>query len=357
MADLEIYMPVYSAESNNRYEVVSKLGEGTFGEVRKARDRHSGKFVAVKRIRLLAKRGQNTLPKAVFREIQALKQLSADPHIIDLLDVYGDEMSVCLVTPLMSHDISDVIGYSEPFIPVPELKCYFLMMLKAIAHCHSHGIIHRDIKPSNFLVDSKGQVKLADFGLARLWEENDRDLSHQVCTRHYRPPELLYASRSYTPALDVWGLGVIFAELMLLRTLFPGQNDIDQMFQVFQIMGTPDPLTWPEVEMLPDFSKVQFQKMNPVPLQLIFPHARDEEVKFLSQFLQLNPLSRISAEQAIGLPYFARDLPLPVNHEDLCHHKLFFNEPKKRLEGGRKEKIGNFEDYVKFSQCVVNNES
>ncbi|RYH20368.1 hypothetical protein EON65_23635 [archaeon] len=97
----------------------------------------------------------------------------------------------------------------------------------------------------DFLVDSKGQVKLADFGLARIWEESDRDLSHQVCTRHYRPPELLYASRQYTPALDIWGLGVIFAELVLLRTLFPGQNDIDQMYKVFQVMGSPNPLTWP----------------------------------------------------------------------------------------------------------------
>ncbi|RYH20367.1 hypothetical protein EON65_23630 [archaeon] len=149
MSAHEIYAPFYSVESNDRYEVISKLGEGTFGEVRKARDRHTGEFVAVKRVRLLAKRGQNTLPKAIFREIQALKQLSDDPHIISLLDVYGDDMSVCLVTPLMIHDISEVITYSEPFIPVPELKCYFWMMLKAVAHCHSHGIIHRDIKPSS----------------------------------------------------------------------------------------------------------------------------------------------------------------------------------------------------------------
>lgn len=145
----EVYVPLYSVETNDRYEVVSKLGEGTFGEVRKARDRHTGEFVAVKRVRLLAKRGQNTLPKAVFREIQALKQLSDDPNIISLLDVYGDDTSVCLVTPLMDHDISEVINYSEPFLPVSELKCYFLMMLRAVAHCHVHGIIHRDIKPSS----------------------------------------------------------------------------------------------------------------------------------------------------------------------------------------------------------------
>jgi serine/threonine protein kinase len=98
----------------------------------------------------------------------------------------------------------------------------------------------------DFLITNRGLLKLADFGLARVYDPVEHDpLSHQVCTRQYRPPELLFASKTYTTSVDIWGLGVIFVELMALKTLFPGQNDIDQMFKVFQVLGTPDPLTWP----------------------------------------------------------------------------------------------------------------
>lgn len=94
-------------------------------------------------------------------------------------------------------------------------------------------------------------MKLADFGLARIIQENEKEsMSHQICTRHYRPPELLFAARKYDFALDIWGIAVIFIELILGTTLFPGQNDIDQMYKVFQVLGNPTPERWPVCRLL-----------------------------------------------------------------------------------------------------------
>jgi cell cycle related kinase len=100
--------------------------------------------------------------------------------------------------------------------------------------------------PVDILISSNGDVKLADFGLAKVYDVNDPlTMSHQVATRFYRAPELLFASRSYGFEVDIWAVGAIIAEIMTLAPLFPGSNDIDQMFKVFQIMGTPDICDWP----------------------------------------------------------------------------------------------------------------
>lgn len=98
----------------------------------------------------------------------------------------------------------------------------------------------------DFLLSRDGVLKLGDFGLARIWDAQlDEDLSHQVSTRQYRAPELLFAARRYTSAIDVWGVAVIMVELVTLRPLFPSNNDLDQMFKVFQLMGSPTPDRWP----------------------------------------------------------------------------------------------------------------
>jgi cell cycle related kinase len=183
----------------------------------------------------------------------------------------------------------------------------------------------------DFLITNYGTVKLADFGLARIynpqWMKGAEKLSHQVSTRQYRAPELLYASRTYNEKVDIWSIAVIMIELILLKTLFPSHNDIDQMCRVFQIVGSPSPANWPvssfegikfvvfiicfqEVEQLPDYGKVSFASFVPVPLSVLRTSGHPEDINFIENFFQLNSSKRLSAKDGLGLPYFHSDLSL-----------------------------------------------
>ena len=239
----------------DKYQILGRIGEGAFGEVRLGLDNDTGNQVALKYVKILSKKKLG-IPKAVFREMESLRQLSSH-FVIQLIDVYPVETALVLVLEYMASDLSEVILQAPQHLPRSHIKCIMLMLIEAIGHCHKSGIIHRDIKPSNILLSKNGQLKIGDFGLARLLEHppnsaaaaaGHQSLSHQVATRCYRAPELLYASRHYDFAVDMWSCGVVLGELMLLSPLFPGTNDIDQMFKVFQIMGTPTPDNWPVSE-------------------------------------------------------------------------------------------------------------
>jgi len=275
----------------------------------------------------------------VFRELEALRQLGCGRHIVRLLDVFPDETQLCLVLEYLDSDLSEVIAQAQARLPVAHIKAYARMLLEALAYVHSKSIIHRDIKPSNILLSAAGRLKLADFGLARVLGDeagagdgegegvlgraaehnvargtpvgsSTQDLSHQVATRWYRPPELLFASRSYTFSADMWSAGVVIAELFALRAIFPGNNDIDQMFRVFQIMGNPTPENWPGVELLPDFNKVCFSALQPISLALVIPHLDGQDLQFLESLMSLDPAKRCSASAACNADYFLSQ-PLP----------------------------------------------
>ena len=151
-----------------------------------------------------------------------------------------------MVFEFRASDLQHEISRAKKFLSSDVIKFYCLMILEALDHCHYHNIIHRDIKPSNILISSSGVVKLADFGLARVVDiASDASLSHQVATRWYRAPELLFGARHYSFAVDLWSVGAVLAELLSLHPLFPGTNDLDQIYRVFQVTGTPVLSNWP----------------------------------------------------------------------------------------------------------------
>ena len=256
----EIHYEWCSVDVAKKYVRLHRIGEGAFGEVRLGKCRQSGQNVALKALQLPA--NTTCLPKAVFREMESLKQLSCD-NIINLLDTYPEGTNLVLVLEYAHADLGSIILHSKEYFDSLFIEQITYMILNGLKHCHGVGILHRDIKPSNVLLTEEGVAKIADFGLARLHDPDDtRSLSHQVSTRWYRAPELLYASRHYGPAVDIWSagmnicwgetsldltyfLGAVIAELIGLCPLFPGSNDIDQMFRVFQVMGTPSPSNWP----------------------------------------------------------------------------------------------------------------
>ncbi|KAG8549934.1 hypothetical protein GDO81_018812, partial [Engystomops pustulosus] len=182
---------------------------------------------------------------------------------------------------------------------------------------HHPCFIYQDLKPANLLISSTGLLKLADFGLARVFS-NDRGrlYSHQVATRWYRAPELLYGARKYDEGVDLWAVGCIFGELLNGSPLFPGENDIEQLCCVLRTLGTPNAKTWPEITELPDYNKISFKEHRPLPPERIVPDTSPEALQLLMSFLVYPSNQRIRAAEALLHPYFFRE-PLPAHHSEL----------------------------------------
>ncbi|EDM10209.1 cyclin-dependent kinase 7 (homolog of Xenopus MO15 cdk-activating kinase), isoform CRA_a [Rattus norvegicus] len=270
-----------------RYEKLDFLGEGQFATVYKARDKNTNQIVAIKKIKLghrsEAKDGIN---RTALREIKLLQELS-HPNIIGV--IIKDNSLV--LTP--SH-----------------IKAYMLMTLQGLEYLHQHWILHRDLKPNNLLLDENGVLKLADFGLAKSFGSPNRAYTHQVVTRWYRAPELLFGARMYGVGVDMWAVGCILAELLLRVPFLPGDSDLDQLTRIFETLGTPTEEQWPDMCSLPDY--VTFKSFPGIPLQHIFIAAGDDLLELIQGLFLFNPCTRITASQALRTKYFSnRPGPTP----------------------------------------------
>jgi cell cycle related kinase len=159
-------------------------------------------------------------------------------------------------------------------------------------------------------------LKLADFGLARC--QTGRPLSHQVATRWYRAPELLYGAREYDERVDLWAIGCIFGEMINRSPIFPGQNDIDQLYQVQCVLGSPNSVVWPGCTLLPDYDKISFPTLKPKDVADVCPEASNEAIQLLKKFLVYQSKDRIRAKEALLDPYFFTE-PYPCHCSDLPH--------------------------------------
>lgn len=201
------------------------------------------------------------------------------------------------------------------------------MTLKGLAVCHKKWVLHRDMKPNNLLIAADGQLKLGDFGLARLFGSPDRKFTHQVFAVWYRAPELLFGAKQYGPAVDIWATGCIFAELLLRKPFLPGGSDLDQIGKIFAAFGTPRQSQWPDVASLPDF--VEFQFVPAPPLRTLFPMASEDALDLLSKMFTLDPKNRITAQQALEHRYFS-SVPAPTRPDLLPKpSKVDSSRPKK----------------------------
>lgn len=183
-------------------------------------------------------------------------------------------------------------------------------MLDAISFCHLNRILHRDLKPQNLLVDEYGHIKLADFGLARTFNIPMRAYTHEVVTLWYRAPEILLGTKLYATSVDLWSLGCIFAEMILHKPLFSGDSEIDQLYKIFQMMGTPNEQIWPGVSQLPDFG-LKFPNWKPQPLpSLIIGYQDKDFLDLFKQIMVLDPHKRISAKNAMQHIFFRNIEPV-----------------------------------------------
>lgn len=280
----------------NSYTVLSRIGQGAFGEVLKALHKPSGQVRALKRV--FNRTPQLGLPENSLREHQALRTLD-HRNIVRLLDTFSQGNSLVLVLEFCRIDLAEVIRRSWQPLPEAVLKRLLQQILEGLAACHETGILHRDLKPANILLSQEGVVKIADFGHARPDSGGDRpQYSHAVATRWYRAPELLYGARSYGKAVDLWAVGCIFAELLGLCPLVAGETDIDQLGRVIATFGSIED-AWPGVTQLPDYGKISFHPAKGFPLEELLPDASPGSVKLLGRLLQLNPGARCSAADAL----------------------------------------------------------
>ncbi|KAK9706983.1 hypothetical protein RND81_07G165100 [Saponaria officinalis] len=283
----------------DRYLKREILGEGTYGIVYKAIDTQTNQTVAIKKIRLgKQKEGVNF---TALREIKLLKELK-DPNVIQLIDAFPHKENLHLVFEYMESDLEAVIRDRNIVLSPADVKSYLHMTLKALAFCHKKWVLHRDMKPNNLLLAADGQLKLGDFGLARIFGSPDRRFTHQVFARWYRAPELLFGSKQYGPAVDIWGAACVFAELLLRRPFLQGSSDIDQLGKIFAAFGTAKSEQWPDMIYLPDY--VEYQYVPSPPLRSLFPMASDDALDLLSKMFTYDPKVRITAQQALEHRYF-----------------------------------------------------
>ena len=207
------------------------------------------------------------IPSTALREITILRELK-HPNIVRLLDVVLNNSKLYLLFEFIEIDLRKfLINLKEKVLNENLVKNFLYKILDAVAYCHSKKIIHRDLKPQNILTAKNGEiVKVADFGLARAFSIPIRPYTKEVLTLWYRAPELLLGINEYSTPVDIWSIGCIFAELILKQPLFKGEYEIEQLFKIFHVLGTPNKDIWPEVETLPNFSH-EFPKFKPIKLK------------------------------------------------------------------------------------------
>jgi cyclin-dependent kinase len=236
-----------------QYEILEKIGEGTYGIVYKAKDRgENGGLFALKTIRLEAE--DEGIPSTTIREISLLTELQQvqHPNIVALCDVIHSERKVTLVFEFCEHDLKKLLDRQSGGLPPIQVRWFLVQLLRGVAFCHSSRVLHRDLKPQNLLINADGMLKIADFGLARTFGIPVRSYTHEVVTLWYRAPDVLLGSRKYSTPVDVWSCGCIFAEMVTGRPLFPGSDDQDQLRRIVDALGNPTLETWPGMAELPN---------------------------------------------------------------------------------------------------------
>ena len=291
----------------DKYEKVEKIGEGTYGVVYKGRNRESGQTIALKKITL--DEAEEGVPCTTIREIALLKELQHD-NVVRLKDVVNTKSSMYLVFEYLDLDLKQHMEDHRLGATPQLIKRYLHQIISGIAYCHTHRILHRDLKPQNLLLDSAGTLKLADFGLARAFSSPRHAYTHEVITLWYRAPEILLGAEHYSTPVDIWSIGCIFCEMASSRPLFPGDSEIDELFRIFRVCGTPGDHVWPGVSQLPNY-KAEFPKWHAqrwdcaVPeLGPASPSGGAEALDLVACLLTYAPSKRITCRKALDHPFF-----------------------------------------------------
>uniref|UniRef100_A0A8D3CE42 cyclin-dependent kinase n=1 Tax=Scophthalmus maximus TaxID=52904 RepID=A0A8D3CE42_SCOMX len=303
------------------YLSLEKLGEGTYASVYKGISRINGQLVALKVIHMKTEEG---VPFTAIREASLLKGLK-HANIVLLHDIIHTRESLTLVFEYLQTDLAQYMTQHPGGLHSRNVRIFMFQLLRGLSFIHQNRILHRDLKPQNLLISYLGELKLADFGLARSKSIPSQTFSSEVVTLWYRPPDVLLGSTDYSTALDMWGAGCVFIEMLQGAPAFPGVTDVfEQLQKIWTVLGVPCEDNWPGVSLLPNYRPGELTPPNAWLNQL--PHKTEDLVQ---RMLTRVPTDRISALEALKHPYFST-LPPPIMH--LKDMVSIFKVPGVRLE-------------------------
>jgi cell division cycle 2-like protein len=318
---------------------VALRGQGTYGVVYRARCRTTERVVALKQARsppsaapqaraarpggacgpsagpsaeladglwaqVKLERAREGFPLTALRELTVLLGLK-HVNIVEVIEVVvSPKKQVFMVMEFMEHDFRALMESMKTPFRTGQVKCLMKQLLAGVEFMHRHWVIHRDLKTSNLLLDNQGNLKVCDFGLARNYSDPIKLMTPEVVTLWYRAPELLYGSKEYSIAIDMWSVGCIFAEFLLKEPIMKGKTEQDQRDKISELLGTPDEDRWPAFKDLPYAKGVRFKKKPCVLREKLpkvsytgGPSLSDCGYELLQKMLCFNPAQRIAAHE------------------------------------------------------------
>ncbi|KAL2539418.1 Mitogen-activated protein kinase 15 [Abeliophyllum distichum] len=321
----------------NRYEIQEVVGKGSYGVVGSAIDTHSGESVAIKKINDVFEHVSDAT--RILREIKLLRLLH-HPDIVQIKHIMlppsrREFRDIYVIFELMESDLHQVIKANDDLSP-EHYQFFLYQLLRGLKYIHAANVFHRDLKPKNILANADCKLKICDFGLARV-AFNDAPSAifwtDYVATRWYRAPELCGSFFSkYTPAIDIWSIGCIFAEMLTGKPLFPGKNVVHQLDIMTDFLGTPPPESIARIRNEKARRYLSnMRKKQPVPFSQKFPNVDPLALRLLERLLAFDPKDRPSAEEALTDPYFHGLANVDREPSSQPISKLEFEFEKKKL--------------------------
>ncbi|XP_053327326.1 cyclin-dependent kinase 15 isoform X2 [Spea bombifrons] len=305
------------------YLNLEKLGEGSYATVYKGISRINGQLVALKVISMKAEEG---VPFTAIREASLLKGLK-HANIVLLHDIIQTKETLTFVFEYVHTDLSQYMTQHPGGLLPYNVRLFMFQLLRGLAYIHHQHILHRDLKPQNLLISYLGELKLADFGLARAKSIPSQTYSSEVVTLWYRPPDVLLGATDYSTDLDIWGAGCIFIEMLQGYPAFSGVSDIfEQLEKIWSVIGTPTEDSWPGVSQLPNYKAEWLAQYETQPFENVWDRlGRTMGAEDLAQkMLKGSPRERISAEDALLHKFFST---LPCQLHQLSDVQSVFTVP------------------------------
>ena len=287
----------------NKYDVLGVVGEGAYGIVYKCKNKETGKYVAIKRFKEV---DDDLVKKTMKRELKMLQKLH-HPNVVDFQEAYKRKGNLYLVFEFVEKNLLELLQEHPQGLDPNLIRHLIYQLCKAIKYMHEQNIIHRDVKPENLLITDNMELKLCDFGFARLISGSCKEkLTDYVATRWYRAPELLLTQGEYGKEVDYWAIGCIMGELVDGNPLFPGENEIDQIYCIQKVLGN---LTEEQMDMFynnPLFNgKNLLNVTKPETLQRRYMGKLNKvDISFMKGLLELDPKKRLNGKNVFSHPYF-----------------------------------------------------